>query len=199
MSRILRILFFILIFGVQVVYADIYKCEDPQTGEIIFTNFKGIFPERICQIYVKEPRRFISKNRSSSGFSNIDERWFNEVARNFSLDPALLKAIAKVESSFNPKAVSPKGALGLMQLMPTTAELVGVNDPFDPFENLRGGALYLKKLLEEFGDLELALAAYNAGPEKVRAYGGIPPYPETRSYVKDVLYYYTLYRTSDTR
>jgi soluble lytic murein transglycosylase-like protein len=177
-------------------FADIYQCEDLTTGEVFFTNFKNVFPDKHCRIYIKEPsKRVISK----SSFSEIDERWFYEVGKNFSLDPALLKAIAKVESSFNPKAISPKGALGLMQLMPETAELVGVENPFDPMENLKGGALYLKKLLEEFRDLKLALAAYNAGPEKVRAYGGIPPYPETQAYVKDVLYYYTLYRTSDTR
>ncbi|PMP66614.1 MAG: lytic transglycosylase [Thermodesulfobacterium geofontis] len=197
MSLILRIFIFILFFGISSVYADIYRCEDPQTGEVIFTNFKGIFPEKICQVYVREPKRFISKNNSV--YYNIDERWFHEVAQNFSLDPALLKAIAKVESSFNPKAVSPKGALGLMQLMPTTAELVGVGNPFDPLESLRGGALYFKKLLEEFKDLKLALAAYNAGPEKVRIYRGIPPYSETQQYVRNVLYYYNLFRSSNTQ
>jgi soluble lytic murein transglycosylase-like protein len=194
MSKILKLLLFLLILGFSEAYADIYKCEDPQTGEVIFTNFKGVFPEKICQVYVKEPRKFISKRGFSSSYYNIDERWFNEVAQAYSLDPALLKAIAKVESSFNPKAVSPKGALGLMQLMPTTAELVGVSNPFDPLESLKGGALYLKKLLEEFRDLELALAAYNAGPEKVRLYKGIPPYSETQNYVRTVLYYYNLFK-----
>uniref|UniRef100_A0A7V5XG07 Lytic transglycosylase domain-containing protein n=1 Tax=Thermodesulfobacterium geofontis TaxID=1295609 RepID=A0A7V5XG07_9BACT len=194
MKIILKILIFLIIFSFSNAYAHIYKCEDPQTGEVIFTNFKGIFPEKICQVYVREPRKSISKKGISSNYYNIDERWFNEVAKSYSLDPALLKAVAKVESSFNPKAVSPKGALGLMQLMPTTAELVGVNDPFDPLESLKGGAMYLKKLLEEFGDLELALAAYNAGPEKVRLYRGIPPYSETQNYVRNVLYYYNLYK-----
>lgn len=179
-------------------FADIYQCEDLTTGEIFFTNLKNVFPDKHCRIYIKErPKKLVSKKPFYE--YKINDKWFEEVGKNFSLDPALLKAIAKVESSFNPKAISPKGALGLMQLMPETAELVGVENPFDPLENLKGGALYLKKLLEEFGDLELALAAYNAGPEKVRTYGGIPPYPETQAYVKDVLYYYTLYRTSDTR
>jgi len=194
MKIILKVLLILLILGFFNVYAHIYKCEDPQTGEVIFTNFKGIFPEKICQVYVREPRKSISKKGISSNYYNIDEKWFNEVAQTYSLDPALLKAIAKVESSFNPKAVSPKGALGLMQLMPTTAELVGVSNPFDPLESLKGGALYLKKLLEEFRDLELALAAYNAGPEKVRLYKGIPPYSETQNYVRTVLYYYNLYK-----
>lgn len=167
-------------------YGDIYKCEDPETGEVIFTNFKGIFQGKNCQIFVREQKKF--------NYNNINKKWFEEIGRSLSIDPALLMAIAKVESSFNPKAVSPKGALGLMQLLPTTAELVGVRDPFNPLENLKGGALYLKRLLEEFKDLSLALAAYNAGPEKVRAYGGIPPYPETQQYVKTVLYYYSLYK-----
>jgi len=178
-------LIFILILSDA--YADIYKCEDPETGEVIFTNFKGIFQGKNCQIFVKEQKKFSYNN-------NINKKWFEEIGRSLSIDPALLMAIAKVESSFNPKAVSSKGALGLMQLLPTTAKLVGVRDPFNPLENLKGGALYLKKLLEEFKDLSLALAAYNAGPEKVRAYGGIPPYPETQQYVKTVLYYYSLYK-----
>jgi len=185
-------LIFILILSDA--YADIYKCEDPETGEVIFTNFKGVFQGKNCQIFVKEQKKKISQNTLSFNYNNINKKWFEEIGRSLSIDPALLMAIAKVESSFNPKAVSPKGALGLMQLLPTTAELVGVRDPFDPLENLKGGALYLKRLLEEFKDLHLALAAYNAGPEKVRAYGGIPPYPETQQYVKAVLYYYSLYK-----
>ena len=178
-------LIFILILSNA--YADIYKCEDPETGEVIFTNFKGVFQGKNCQIFVKEQKKISYNN-------NINKKWFEEIGRSLSIDPALLMAIAKVESSFNPKVVSPKGALGLMQLLPATAELVGVRDPFNPLENLKGGALYLKRLLEEFKDLHLALAAYNAGPEKVRAYGGIPPYPETQQYVKTVLYYYSLYK-----
>lgn len=178
-------LIFILILSNA--YADVYKCEDPETGEVIFTNFKGVFQGKNCQIFVKEQKKISYNN-------NINKKWFEEIGRSLSIDPALLMAIAKVESSFNPKVVSPKGALGLMQLLPATAELVGVRDPFNPLENLKGGALYLKRLLEEFKDLPLALAAYNAGPEKVRAYGGIPPYPETQQYVKTVLYYYNLYK-----
>ena len=180
-------LFLIFILILSDVYADIYKCEDPETGEVIFTNFKGVFQGKNCQIFVKEQKKISYHN-------NINKKWFEEIGRSLSIDPALLMAIAKVESSFNPKVVSPKGALGLMQLLPATAELVGVRDPFNPLENLKGGALYLKRLLEEFKDLPLALAAYNAGPEKVRAYGGIPPYPETQQYVKTVLYYYNLYK-----
>jgi soluble lytic murein transglycosylase-like protein len=103
------------------------------------------------------------------------------------LSPALIEAVAYVESRNNPDAVSKKGARGLMQLMPATARGLGV-DPSDPAANVHGGAAYLRAMLNRFdGDLVLALAAYNAGPEAVRRYGGPPPFPETRAYVAAVL------------
>lgn len=108
-------------------------------------------------------------------------------AREFALPESLLQAMVQVESSGNPRAVSPKGAQGLLQLMPGTAREVGVEDPFDAEQNLRGGAAYLARQLERFGDLPRALAAYNAGPGAVAKHGGIPPYPETRAYVERVL------------
>ncbi|WP_243174921.1 transglycosylase SLT domain-containing protein [Desulfofundulus sp. TPOSR] len=113
------------------------------------------------------------------------EPLFREAAGEAGLDPELLKAVAAVESNFDPGAVSSKGALGLMQLMPETAESLGVSDPFDPAQNVRAGARYLRGLLDRFGNLELALAAYNAGPGTVERNGGIPP--ETREYVRKVL------------
>ncbi len=103
------------------------------------------------------------------------------------MDASLIKAVALVESGFEPRAVSPKGARGIMQLMPATARRYGVTDPHDPYQSLRAGAFHLKDLLEEFGgDLTLALAAYNAGSGAVRRYGGIPAYRETREYVQRV-------------
>lgn len=112
-------------------------------------------------------------------------RHVRRAARRWRLEPELIVAVAYTESRLNPTAVSPKGALGVMQLMPSTARLMAVHDPFDPRQNIDGGARWLRMMLDRFqGDVDLALAAYNAGPETVKRYGGIPPYAETRRYVR---------------
>ena len=118
-------------------------------------------------------------------------KFISAAAERYSLDPELIKAIIKVESSYNPNAVSAKGAMGLMQLMPETAKEMKVETPFKAEENIMGGSRYLRKLLNLFGgDLRLGLAAYNAGPSRVLASGSIPKIPETRKYVKKVLHEY---------
>ena len=123
------------------------------------------------------------------------ESAFDSVARSYRLDPDLLRAIAWVESGGDPYAVSPKGAMGLMQLMPATAKTFGVDDPFDPLANLLGAARFLRRLKEQpslAANLPLLLAAYNAGASAVQRYHGIPPYDETRRYVRRVLLDYLL-------
>jgi soluble lytic murein transglycosylase-like protein len=122
------------------------------------------------------------------------------VARQYGLDSALLHAIITVESKYNPKAVSHKGAVGLMQLMPNIANQYGIDDLYDPVQNIRGGAQYLRDLLNRFnGDVSLALAAYNAGEIAVARNGNrIPPYRETRAYVPRVLHFYRKYQASQS-
>lgn len=118
-----------------------------------------------------------------------------EAANRYQVDPAIVKAIIMAESSYNPKAVSKKGAKGLMQLMPKTAAELGVKDSFNPVYNINGGVRYYKKMLNQFnGDVKLALAAYNAGSRKVKKYQGIPPFKATRYYIKKVFKYYQYYK-----
>jgi soluble lytic murein transglycosylase-like protein len=118
-------------------------------------------------------RSFSQEIRTAAEFNAVEE--------------SLIRAIIHAESAYQPEAVSPKGAQGLMQLMPDTQGEVQVADPFDPAQNIRGGTLYLARLLDEFeGDVELAAAAYNAGPSAVSRYKGVPPYDETKEYVRRV-------------
>jgi len=111
----------------------------------------------------------------------------NDAAKQHGVDPRLIVAVARRESKFNPKAVSPVGACGVMQLMPATARYLGINDVFDARQNVFAGAKYLRTLLDTFhGDLDLTLAAYNAGPGAVQKYNGVPPFRETRAYVSSI-------------
>ncbi|WP_305046166.1 transglycosylase SLT domain-containing protein [Geoalkalibacter sp.] len=160
--------------------ADIYRYIDAN-GVMHFTN-----------VPTQSNYRFFRKeNMEHVGVKDIVRRY----AALFDLEEALVHAVIRAESNFNPKVVSRKGAVGLMQLMPDTARYLDVGNLTDPEENIRGGTQYLRMMLDEFnGDLELALAAYNAGPNNVRRYGGIPPFEETRTYVTRVKQYLSQYR-----
>jgi len=131
-----------------------------------------------------------SRGQLTSGRADLDAI-FEAAGRRYNLPPNLLKAVAKVESDFRPHLVSRVGAQGIMQIMPATAQYLGVTDPFDPEQSIMGGARYLREQIDRFnGDLELALAAYNAGWPAVVRHGGIPPFRETQNYVPKVLGYY---------
>ena len=169
-------------------------------------NTLKVDPVTSCTIKVDE---LIIKDKidtikySKRNLSNISgkkgERLFHEIvlkaAKEYEVDPALVKAIIFAESSYNPLAVSKKGAKGLMQLMPRTAAFLGVKDTFNPENNIFGGVKYFKQLVTTFnGDIKLALAAYNAGRRIVKKYNGIPPYKATKAYVAKVLKYYESYK-----
>jgi hypothetical protein len=163
-------------------FPDIYRYRDEQ-GVWHFTNIQT--GDARFKLYIREghgtPAQYIKKYDGIIG----------EAARRFGLEPSLVKAVIKAESDFDHEAVSDKGAQGLMQLMPATAADMKVKDALDPEENIVGGTRYLSQLMERFGNkAELAIAAYNAGPEAVQAYGGIPPFQETKTFVQRVLRYY---------
>jgi soluble lytic murein transglycosylase-like protein len=152
--------------------------------------------DEVKQILANRP-----ENPSTSQFQNSGDRAFTEQeidaaidksARQHDVDPTLVRAVIKVESNFNPNAVSPKGAMGLMQLMPQTARELNVSNPFDPQQNVDAGVRHLKHLMESYGgDVKLTLAAYNAGAGAVARSAGVPNFPETRNYVNRIsnLYY----------
>lgn len=147
--------------------------------------------------------RMIIKTGSSESSALMGPRRFKSIVRlasdRYGVDPHLVWAVIKVESDFNPDAVSRKGARGLMQLMPATARMHRVGNIHDPNENIRAGVRHLKQLLDRFkGDLRLGLAAYNAGANAVEKYRNVPPFSETQKYVRRVLKYYRHYRAKGT-
>lgn len=185
-------------FMLQSVYAEVYRFTD-ENGVIHLTNIKPVNQRNVTTYdfpcYASDPKcrqldwEHIPLNRVA----------FNEeisaAAEVFSVDDSLIRAIIHAESAYQPTALSPKGAQGLMQLMPATGKEMDVADAFDPVSNIAGGTRYLALLLRQFdNDIDKAAAAYNAGPGAVQKYGGVPPYKETKEYVRRVNILYRRYR-----
>ncbi|MCB0338852.1 MAG: lytic transglycosylase domain-containing protein [Bdellovibrionales bacterium] len=200
-SRLWRIMRVVLIFWVllfvakfEAYAAPIYVIHQPD-GTTRFTTKPP--PSGVkAKVFTASKGRFSFYSGSSRGYGfrtgRLQREKYKDVITSLSRQKGvpedLIRAVIHAESAFNPRAVSPKGAMGLMQLMPTTAKLLGVKDAFHPEQNIHGGVSYLSMLLKKFrGNVSLSLAAYNAGPEAVNKYGGIPPYRETRDYVQRVL------------
>lgn len=174
--------------------ADIYSFVD-NNGTLHYTNTPSD-PRQKYQVVVRSlgvPPRFLrlAARKGPSVDPKIYEEHIRMAANTYKVDPNLIKAVIKAESNFDHQAVSPKGAQGLMQLMPGTAADLKVQNPFNPLENILGGTNYLQQMLSRFGgNISLALAAYNAGPNRVEADRNIPAIPETREYVRTVLSHY---------
>jgi len=183
-----RILFYAMAFiftSALVLYADIYKYIDSK-GVLHFTN---VPMSSGYELYIQER----PKKEPVFVVSNEYDHFIKLASKKHGIDFSLVKAMIKVESNFNNWAISKKGAKGLMQIMPDNYKNLKIKDPFNPRENILGGTQYIKMMIERFhGKLPLALAAYNAGPNTVDKYDQIPPFRETKNYVKKVMKYYNL-------
>jgi soluble lytic murein transglycosylase-like protein len=191
MGQISRIFILSFLLWPVVAGADIYRFVD-KDGVIHYSNTQ---PDEKFTLYLREGPKAAPR---AKGTDLPAATWMTGYVDRFSrandLPPALVHAIIKAESNGQRNAVSPKGAKGVMQLMPFTSKRLRVADPFDPIENIEGGIKYIKELLVTFeGNLTNTVAAYNAGPAAVRKYGGIPPYQETRLYVRRVMDLYRQY------
>jgi len=198
MIRVIIKLFFIGIFCSALVvftdtiplYADIYVYMDSE-GVLHFTN---VPTSSNYKIFIRE-KPSLSSNSEVTDRTNRYDDLITEASKSHGVSFSLLKALIKIESDFNPRAISSAGAIGLMQIMPENIRALNIKDPFDPWENIMGGARYLKQLIRRFdGKLPMALAAYNAGPNTVDRYKRIPPFKETEDFVEKVMKYYSIFK-----
>ena len=213
--RITRFCLYLLLLSASTsLIADIYVYRH-KDGSVLITEYPQTANQNYTLIEVKRttsetdsvPKINVHTTNSSAVklrpsqkiTSSPYDSTIKAIAAQYGVDDKLIKAIIRVESAFKKGAVSPKGAQGLMQLMPGTAARYGVRNSFDPVQNLLGGVRYFKDLLNLFNNnLRLALAAYNAGENAVQKYNGIPPYKETRQYVQKVIHYHRLYTLANT-
>ncbi len=192
--KVCLILLFAAVFFTQAAGLEagtIYTYED-EHGNLVFTDTPPTHRKGVkARVFVTDKKAGKkSKGRSASAYDEA----IKEIALRYKVEPAIVKAVIRAESNFDPFAVSHKGAEGLMQLMPATAEMLAVANAFDPVSNIEGGTKYLRYLLDKFnGNLKLTLAAYNAGEGAVSRYNGVPPYKETKEYVRKVLAFYENY------
>ena len=180
---------FMLTAVISSVHADIYRYID-ENGVMHFTN-TPTSNQHDYKVYIKEKAAVSEKFYATSKY----DHFISDASKQYGVDSRLLKAMIKAESDFDPRAISKKGAMGLMQIMPENFKMLNLKNPFDPWENIKAGARYFKTLHERFnGKLALSLAAYNAGPTAVDRYKNIPPYQETEEYVRRVLRYYRTFK-----
>ncbi len=178
----------ILFLFVSAVHGDIYRYID-ENGVMHFTNTPTSSTQKFKLFLREKPK--INPRYTTKKYDNI----IANASQQYDVSFPLLKAIIKAESGFDPRAVSKKGAKGLMQIMPENFKPLGIKDPFDPSQNIHAGARYFKQMYDRFkGKLALSLAAYNAGPTAVERYKTVPPYEETEAYVKRVLKFYYNYK-----
>ena len=186
MSVFRSLLIITVVLGVAApAAAQIYSWRDGE-GKLVLSD-KPRTGDGVNATYAVHGSTTVSSSTGKTSKSAPYEASITEHARRQQVAVDLVRAVIQVESAFNPVAVSPKGAMGLMQLMPATARELGVGNPFDPDQNIRAGVAYLRRLLDRYnGNVELALAAYNAGMGNVEKYGDVPPFKETKSYVKKI-------------
>ncbi|WP_036026918.1 lytic transglycosylase domain-containing protein [Leptospira noguchii] len=180
--------------NVQLVLSRIQEIENRFVKETPIQSKEQTFDSILKAEREKSISNFEKEKSFGKDLKNIEpslSKIIHQESEKNNLDPRLVQSVIKAESNFKTDAVSPKGAIGLMQLMPSTANSLGVEDPFDPAENVAGGTKFLSDLLNKYKNLDHALAAYNAGPSVVDRYSGIPPYRETRNYVEKVKKFYS--------